>query len=99
MPECSGLGARLLLQLGENEILSLGIFIPGAQAVQGKERACRANVIYIVLRALVVCTNGAVLGNNGVVPGIDVIENRFIPTILIDVEEGKQLEAGGVIPL
>ena len=98
VPEQATLSARLRLQLGEDILHCLVIFLRRAVFAQPQEGARRADVVDVVFFLLVAAEDGAVVRDDVVIPAVDVGEEGRVAVGLVDIEEGEKFQAGRVVP-
>ena len=96
-PEGAGLGARLSVKLALDLLYGLAVFFV-ARLVVEVEKGFGGRDLVRAVAVGGVALDGAVVGDDAVVPLVDEVVDGGIPVRLEDVQIGTQLHAGGVAP-
>ena len=98
VPEASFRSAGLLPDLQVERIHHLAVLLPAGQFIQAEEGAARADMVHGIGAALVV-RDAPVGVDDGIIPGIHIVEDGRIAVAVKHIQEGKQLQARGIVPL
>ena len=101
MPETAFGRPWLLEELLIKQVHGQTIFLLPREVIELEQRPAWADVVGGIVRLFVIHTDGAIFSDNGIVPGVDVIQydTPGLTGGLAGVQESLQFEARGIIPL